>query len=160
MEQQKKLSLILELMFWGITAIVVFGVLRPILINFNDFPFLLQNILIIVVGINYTRYAFLWRHTIFAKSNIIRALILLGTIPLVFFMIQNLNGFQTYLDDGGYETFMDLLKNPLVDERKKGLLQYIRSEFVFFSVAAISAGVVFPIRIIVSFWRTKNNKGV
>jgi hypothetical protein len=160
MEQQKKLSLILELVFWSITAIITFGVLRPILVNFNDFPFLLQNILIIVVAINYTRYAFLWRHTIFAKSNIIRALILLATIPLVFFMIQNLNGFQTHLDDGGYETFMDLLKNPLAGEQKKGLLQYIRSEFVFFSVAAIAAGIVMPIRIIISIWRTKNNKGV
>lgn len=160
MEQQKKLSLTLELVFWVVTVIIAFGVLRPILINFNDFPFLLHNILIIVVAVNYTRYAFLWRHTIFSKSNIIRALILLGTIPLVFFMIQNLNGFQTYLDDGGYEAFMDLLKNPLTDEQKKGLLQYIRSEFVFFSVAAIAAGVVMPIRVIVSIWRTRNNKGV
>jgi hypothetical protein len=160
MEQQKKLSLTLELVFWAVTVIIGFGVLRPILINFNDFPFLLQNILIIVVTVNYTRYTFLWRHTIFAKSYIIRALILLATIPLVFFMIQSLNGFQTYLDNGGYETFMDLLKNPLIDERKKGLLQYIRSEFVFFSVAAIAAGVGMPIRIVISIWRTKNNKGV
>jgi hypothetical protein len=160
MEQQKKLSLTLELVFWVITAVITLGVLRPILVNFNDFPFLWQNVLIIAVAINYTRYTFLWRHTIFAKSNIIRALFLLATIPLVFFMIQNLNGFQIYLDDGGYETFMDLLKNPLADERKKGLLQYIRSEFVFFSVAAISAGVVMPIRIVISIWRTRNNKGV
>lgn len=160
MEQQKKSSYTLELIFWLITAVITFGVLLPILINFNSFPFLWRNILIIVIAINYTRYTFLWRHTIFAKSNIVRGLILLGTIPLVFFMIQSLNTFQTHLDDGGYDVFMDLLKNPLADEGKKGMLQYIRSEFVFFSVAAISAGVVMPIRIIISIWRTKNNKGV
>lgn len=160
MEQQKKLSLTLELVFWVVTAVITFGVLRPIFVNFTDFPFLWQNVLIIIISITYTRYLFLWKHTLFAKSNIVRALILLATIPLVFFMIQNLNGFQTHLDDSGYEAFMDLLKNSLSDERKKGLLHYIRSEFVFFSTAAIAAGVVLPIRIIMSLWRTKNNKGV
>ncbi|MFT6148533.1 MAG: hypothetical protein ACJAUH_001215 [Saprospiraceae bacterium] len=160
MEQQKKLSLTLELVFWVVTAIIALGVLRPISVNFTDFPFLWHNILIIVVFITYTRYTFLWRHTLLAKSYAFRFLILLGTIPLVFFMIQNMNVFQSYLDDYGYDAFMDLLKSPLSNDRKEGLLQYIRSEFVFFSIGAISAAIVLPVRMIISIWRTNNNKGV
>lgn len=160
MEQQKKLSLTLELIFWVVTAIIALGVLRPISVNFTDFPFFWHNILIIVVFITYTRYTFLWRHTLFPKSYAFRFLILLGTIPLVFFMIQNMNVFQSYLDDYGYDAFMDLLENPLSNDRKEGLLQYIRSEFVFFSIGAISAAIVLPVRMIISIWRTNNNKGV
>jgi hypothetical protein len=75
-------------------------------------------------------------------------------------MIQNMNVFQSYLDDYGYDAFMDLLKSPLSNDRKEGLLQYIRSEFVFFSIGAISAAIVLPVRMIISIWRTNNNKGV
>jgi len=160
MEQQRKLSLTLELVFWVLTAIITIGVLYPVITNFNSFPFLLENILIIVVFITYTRYLFLWKHTLFSRSNIVRTLILLGAIPLVFYMVQNLNSFQTYLDDYGYDAFMELLKEPLSTDRKTSLLKYIRSEFVFFSTGAIIAGVLLPIRMIISFWRTKNKKTV
>ena len=85
---------------------------------------------------------------------------MIASIPLVFFLIQNTNSLQSYIDDYGYEAFMDLLKQPLSDERRLGLLEYIKSEFVFFSTGAVLAGVVLPIRMIISFWRTKNNEKV
>jgi hypothetical protein len=71
-----------------------------------------------------------------------------------------MNNFQTYLDNSGYDAFMELLKKPLSDDERTGLLQYIRSEFVFFSTGATIAGIILPLRMIISFWRTKNNKGV
>jgi cation transport ATPase len=160
MEQQRKLSLILELVFWILTTIVTFGVLYQVFSNFNDFPFLLENILVIVVFITYTRYLFLWKHTIFSRSTIVRTLILVTAIPLIFYMVQSVNGFQSYLDDYGYDAFMDLLKAPLSTDRKTSLLKYIRSEFVFFSTGAIIVGVLLPIRMVISFWRTKNKTTV
>lgn len=160
MEQQKKLGVTLEVVFWIVTVILCIGVLFPIFNNFNSFPFLWQNALAIIISVTYTRYIFLWKYTLFAKSYVIRIFFLVTTIPLVFYLIQSMNGFQTYLDDNGYDAFMELLKKPLSDDRKVGLLQYIRSEFIFFSTAAAIAGVVLPFRMIMSFWRTKNNKGV
>lgn len=160
MEQQKKLGLTLEIVFWLVTAILCIGILYPVFNNFNSFPFLGQNILAIVVFITYTRYIFLWQHTLFAKSYVVRIFFLVTAIPLVFYLIQSMNVFQSNLDDSGYDAFMELLKNPLTDDRKAGLLQYIRSEFVFFCTGAAVAGVVLPLRMIMSFWRTKNNKGV
>jgi len=160
MEQQRKLSLILELVFWVLTAVFTFGVLYQVFSNFNKFPFLLENILVIVVFITYTRYLFLWKHTLFSRSNIVRAIILLIAIPMVFFMIQNLNEFQSYLDDYGYDAFMDSLKAPLSTDKKTNLLKYIRSEFVFFSTGAVIAGVLLPVRMVISFWRTKNKETV
>lgn len=160
MEEQKKLSIILEAVFLLITAVVVVGFLRPIVANYTGFPFLWRNVLAIIVFITYSRYLFLWKHTLFAKSNVVRGLIMVGSIPLVFFLVQNLNLFQSYLDDFGYDTFMELLKEPLSDERRFSLLKYIRSQYVFFSTGAIIASVVLPIRMIISFYRTKNDKGV
>lgn len=160
MEQQKKLGITLEIVFWIMTAILCIGVLYPVFNNFNDFPYLWQNVLAIVVFVTYTRYIFLWKHTLFARSYVVRIFFLVTAIPLVFYLIQSMNGFQLHLDDNGYEAFMDLLKNPLSDDRKAGLLQYIRSEFVLFSVGAAIAGVVLPFRMIISFWRTKNTEGV
>lgn len=159
MEQQKKLSITLETVFWILTLIVLFGVLYPITSKYNDFPFLWSNILAIVVFVTYTRFIFLWKYTLFAKSNIIRIILLIATIPLVFNLISNMNGFQSHLDDYGYDTFIELLKNPTPERHKSGLA-YIKSEYVFFSIAATIAAVMLPIRMIISFWRTKNNQGV
>lgn len=156
MEQQRKLSLTLELVFWILTAIFTFGVLYQVFSNFNSFSFLLENIMVIVVFVTYTRYLFLWKHTLFSRSNIVRGLILLAAIPMVFYMIQSLNNFQAFLDINGYDAFMDTLKEPLSADRKTSLLKYIRSEFVFFSTGAIIVGVLLPIRMVISFWRTKN----
>ena len=158
MERQRKLLLNLELLFWLVTALIALGVLYPIFSTFNGFPFLWKNILVIVVFVTYTRYTFLWQHTLLPTSNIFRAAILLITIPLVFKMIENVNGFQLYLDNEGYDAFMSTLKTEISQERKINLLNYIRSEFVFFSTGAIVSALALPIRIIISFWRTRNNR--
>ena len=160
MEQQKKLSVTLEIIFWIVTVILCIGVLYPIHNNLNDFPFLWTNSIAIIVFVTYTRYVFLWQYTLFSKSTIVRIAFIVAAIPLVFYLIQNMNRFQTYLDDNGYDAFMDLSKKLLSDSEKAELLQYIRSEFIFFSTGAVVSGILLPLRMIISFWRTKNNKGV
>lgn len=160
MEQQKKLSVTLEIIFWIVTVILCIGVLYPIHNNFNNFPFLGKNVLAIIVFVSYTRYVFLWQYTLFATSTAIRIAFIITAIPLVFYLIQNMNGFQSYLDDYGYDAFMDLSKRELSDGAKAELLQYIKSEFLFFNTGAVISGIFLPIRMIMSFWRTKNNKGV
>jgi hypothetical protein len=158
MEQQRKLLLNLELLFWLVTVIITLGVLYPVFSNFDGFPFLWRNILVIVIFITYTRYTFLWQHTLLPKSNIFRAIILVATIPLMFRVIENMNGFQLYLDNEGYDAFMETLKKEISQERQVNLLNYIRSEFVFFSIGAVVSMIALPIRIIMSFWRTRNNR--
>lgn len=160
MEQQKKLSVTLEIIFWIVTVILCIGVLYPIHSSLNSFPFMWTNSIAIIVFVTYTRYVFLWQYTLFSRSTIVRIIFIVAAIPLVFYLIQNMNSFQSYLDDSGYDAFMDLSKRLLSDSEKTELLQYIRSEFIFFSTGAVVAGVLMPLRMIISFWRTKNNKGV
>ncbi len=160
MEQQKKLLLTLELVFWVVTAVIAFGILRPIVVKIADFPFLWQNGFAIVIFVTYTRYAFLWKYNLLSNSLVTRLIFVFSSIPLVFYLVQNLNGFQGYIDDFGYDSFMNLLKKPIADLDKVSLLKYIRSEFVFFSTGAILSAILLTFRMIMSIWRSRNKKGV
>ena len=142
MEQQKKLSVTLEIIFWIVTVILCIGVLYPIHSSLNSFPFMWTNSIAIIVFVTYTRYVFLWQYTLFSRSTIVRIIFIVAAIPLVFYLIQNMNSFQSYLDDSGYDAFMDLSKRLLSDSEKTELLQYIRSEFIFFSTGAVVKVIV------------------
>ncbi|MEZ4985468.1 MAG: hypothetical protein R2795_10590 [Saprospiraceae bacterium] len=73
-------------------------------------------------------------------------------IYIVFFLVQEINYFQTFLDENGIESIVGAL--PLVQQQP--MMQFIRSEMILFGVAAVIACVVLPIRLIVSVWRQWN----
>lgn len=142
----------LEFYFWVLTLVVAAGILLPILSTLPDYRFLLPNIVYIVVAITMTRYLFLLKHTFLAKRQVLKVAISLLCIPLLFYLVQALNGFQTFLDEEGPEAIV----GPLAYSSRSGLMTYIRSEMLLFGVASIISAFVLPFRLILSVWRTRN----
>jgi len=142
----------LELYFWILTAVVATGVLLPILTRLPDYPFFFANIVYIVVAITMTRYLFLLRHTFLARQQTLKVVLFFLFIPLVFYLVQELNYFQTFLDEEGPEAIVGRL--PF--DQRESMLTYIRSEMILFGVASVISTVVLGFRLLLSVWLLRN----
>jgi hypothetical protein len=147
-----KKELQLELVFWLFTALVTIAVLIPINSNIIDYPFWIQNIVFIIVAITITRYIFLLKFTFLAKRQLLKVGCIFLCIPLIFYLVQELNYFQTYLDERG----TDHIVGHLPFEDRSDVIDYMRSELLLFGTMAIISSIIFPIRLIISIWRTHN----
>lgn len=152
MEQTRPLLLRLEFIWLAITAIVAAVLLIPILYRLPDYQFLWTNVAFIVVMITFTRYIFLLRFTFLAKWRIVKVALIFICLWLAFLLVQEINGFQTYLDENGIEAVVGSL--PRDDQQ--GMMSYIRSEMLLFGVGAVISCAVLPLRLVVSIWRRWN----
>jgi len=142
----------LEIIWWIVTAIIIAGVLFPLRNYLGDYPFLLTNILYIIVFITLTRYTFLLRFTLLAYRQTLKIVLIFLCIPLVFFLVQELNSFQTYLDYNGAEALLGETNFEISDS----IVRYTYNEMLLFGVGSIISGVVFPFRLVLSVWRGRN----
>lgn len=156
MSDSGKLTLQLEIVWWIFTLLVVLGVMYPILSNVPEYPFTFSNVLYIVVFITITRHIFLLKHSFLANAQWAKAIILLVTVPFVFYLVTELHHFQTYLDDYSADAFLGNLSEPLRTE----LESYIRNEMILFGTGSIIAACILPFRLIISLWRWKNGGNV
>ncbi len=152
MTQQSNLAVRLELLWWLFTAIVLGGVLFPILREIPDYPFLLINAVFVIIFITFTRYVFLLKHTFIAQNQILKAIIVLVIVPFIFYLVGEINGFQTYFDEIGLENLM--VGKSL--QKQQSLNSYIRSEMLFFGVGSVIISIILPFRLIISVWRNRN----
>ena len=152
MDVQNKLALRMEIIWWIFTLIVLGGVLFPILTRITHYPFLWTNVAFVFLFITLARYIFLLKHTFLAKRQWVKFTLLFLCLPLIFWLINSINYFQTFLDEEGVESFLPLLSL----EEQSSLGNYIRNEMIFFGVGAIVGAVIFPVRMLISFWRTRN----
>lgn len=144
----------LELMWWITTLLVALLVLLPIALKLPDYPFWTINFLYIATFITTTRYIFLLSSTFLARRLLWKLAIIFLSIPFVFYLIQELNGFQTYLDEQGVEAVVGAL--PFQDQQ--AMYHYIRNEVLLFGTGAIIGSIVFPFRLIIAIWRVRNRK--
>ncbi|MEM8908949.1 MAG: hypothetical protein AAGD05_13975 [Bacteroidota bacterium] len=152
MDEKVALSIRLELFWWVFTLVVAFGVLYPILRTVSHYPFLLTNLVYIFVFITFTRYVFLLQHTFLAHKQVLKAIVIALSIPLIFYLISELNFFQTYLDEQGLEGFM----GDIPYENRASIGSFIRNEMMLFGVGSIIIAIIFPFRMLLSLWRWKN----
>lgn len=152
MEKEKSLKLKLELLWWGVTALIAAGVLFPLREILGSYPFLISNLLGIVFFLTFTRYIFQLQHSFIGKSQVIKMILLLLCMPIFFYFIGSINDFQTTLDENGLEAILG--PEPIANKIKLG--SYTRTEFIFFAVGSVIATVVFAIRLIISIWRYRN----
>lgn len=150
--ERKKILLRFELWWWVLTLLVVAAVLFPVFSMAPAFPFFFDNILFIVTFITLTRYIFLLPHTVLAKRQMLKLALMFLSVPFIFFLVQQLNGFQTYLDENGPEALVGALSYA----RTNALMSYVRSEMLLFATGSVIAAVVFPLRMVVSLWRVYN----
>lgn len=152
MENKKGLYLKLELIWWVFTLILIAGVLYPIVSKISNYPFLLINILFVLVFITFTRYVFLLKHTFIAKKQLLKVTLAILCLPMILFIVNSINGFQTFVDEQG----MRAVVGELPYEQQESMMSYIRSLLIFFGVGAIIATITFALRLIVSVWQYRN----
>ena len=150
----------LEVIWWIATALIVLAVLFPITSVFKNYPFLWANIAFIVIFVTFTRYIFLLKNTFLARLSWLKTILLLGCIPLVFVLISQFYGFQTFIDEEGTQSLFSLeyLREQAQIRNQDGLSGYIRTETIFFAVGSIITTILMPFRMILSLWRTYNTE--
>ena len=142
----------LELIFWLFTAIVVVGVLYPIVSKLEHYRFLFENVLFIIIFITFARYIFLLKHTFLAKRQRLKFAVAVACLPILLWVVNSVNAFQTFLDENGPIALVGEL--PL--QQATSMVSYIRSEMIFFGTAAGISTVLLAIRLLVSIWTWRN----
>lgn len=152
-QQQKSLFIKLEVLWWVITGILTLGILYPIYTKVgNNYPFYFSNILFIVVFITFTRLIFLLKYSFLAGWEKVKIVLIVFTPILLFFLVNELNFFQTFLDEKGVENF--IAQMSIADQET--MRKYITAEMLLFGVGSLIASVVLPIRLLMSIWRARN----
>lgn len=150
-----KLKWQLEMLAWVFTAVLAAGLLYPIRELLSDYRFLTTHLIFIVAFVTLTRYFFLLRFSFLAGKQKLKVVLFFLSIPLVFYFVSEINGFQTTLDEEGSA---GLIGRTLPYE-EEGVLLYIRNQFLFFAVATVITTVLFALRLVRSVWRF-HNRGV
>ncbi len=152
MDKRASLVLQLELVWWAVTAVVIFGVLYPIYKAMYSWPFVQWNILFMVVLITLSRYIFLMQHTFLAKRQVLKIALLLLMFPVTFALISGLNGFMTYIEEHTWES----MTGHLPEGTRLSMESYIRTEMLFFGAGSIIVAPLFAISLMRSIWITRN----
>ncbi|HZV69281.1 MAG TPA: hypothetical protein VFG10_07035 [Saprospiraceae bacterium] len=141
-----------ELIWWLFTFLLTAIVLLPILTNVPRYPFFFQNFILIASFVTFTRYIFLLPITLIARKKWIKVFIIAVSAILFFIMTTALSDFHNFLDEQGLQTLVEHL-NVKTQTR---LMNYMKSEMIFFGVGAIISGLILPFRMLISLWRVRN----
>lgn len=150
----KDISLIikLELLWWIVTGILLVVVLYPIYSSASIYPFWISNITYILVFITLVRYIFMLKHTPIRYLQWFKVVAIILCIPLGIYLVQELHNFQVFADEVGVQSLF--LGLPEIEQSK--MIEYTKTEMLFFGVGSLLATIIFPFRMLVSFWRTYN----
>ena len=151
------MKLLLEGIWWLVTAIIVSLVMYPIWSNFPEFKFNVVNIVNITAFVTFTRYIFLLKYTFIAKMEKVKIGFVLFTLMIVIAITTQIQSFNVWIDGGDPDVLLSSVGKSSVRE---SLLNYIKSEFLFFAVGAVVASAFLAGRLLMSVWRTRNKEGV
>ena len=155
MERQEKLTLLLEIIWWILTALAAFVVLLPIRRVMYDWPFQNWNVVFIVVLVTFSRYIFLLKHTFLARRQVLKVGIILALFPGTFWLVSGLNQFLSFIEERTWDPLTGHL--PLAE--RESIQDYIWSEMLFFGTGSIITAVILAVRLFISIW-TLHNRGV
>jgi dipeptide/tripeptide permease len=156
-EVNLKKTLELEIYWWLFSGLVAALILVPVFLNTNTFAFYLSNLIFVIAFLTLARYIFLLPYTWIARKEMAKVVVVFLCIPIVFFAIQELNLFQTFLDENGVEA---LVGADIPLEKRNSLSKYIHSEMLLFAVGTIISGILLPFRLLLSVWRGRNTGGI
>ena len=137
-----------ELLWWAFTLVLAALIISPVYLYLPDFPYLLPNLIFVVAAVTFTRYLFLLRLSWLNQRHVWMALVVFMAIPIIFYMGQYLNYFRTHLDNYGPDVWIENI-DPATG---KPLMNYLQTEYNFFGIWAIIAGVILPFRFIYQVW--------
>lgn len=140
-------------MWIGVTLLVSTLILFPIYyVAREGYLFYISNFVAIFIFLSLTRYIFMLKHTPFARVKWFKFLWIFLPIPLLMLSIDNMMEFQQYLEEEGTYALIKANNGDI----KFSVIQWIRSQYIFFGVGAIIVLLLIPVRMIISFWRTTN----
>ena len=152
MNDQNRLKLRLELMWWIFTAILTAAVLAPIYINKLTFPYYTSNIVFIVVFVTVTRYVFFLKHTWLVRLKWLKIGIIAASLILIFVLLTSMSDFNNYLEEVG----LNEVVQDLEVDRQYPMIRYIQREVIFFGVGSIVAMIILPVRMLISLRRMRH----
>lgn len=140
-----------ELLWWVITAFVVYAVLYPVTSKL-DYFFWKINAVFIFVSITYFRWSLTLRSLPFLHSSVLRFALFTLNFPLFFYLLYSLQKIMLRLDN----FFTEDLGFPrviLFEDMKTELFKYLNTEVVFFGTASMVLILAFQMRLIISYWQ-------
>ena len=148
-------KILMEMIWLLLTAVLIIIIMLPIYGGIGDnFPFYLENILLILIAVTFIRYIFLLKYHWLSNAKWIKVIFIFLPIPIFFFIVGALYDFQAFSDEKGLGSIMTLLSH----DEQVGLSKYIRNQIILFWSAAFLSTIYMPIRMILSLWR-EINKG-
>lgn len=148
----KRLIFLIELIWWLLTAVLVYVILLPVPGAFSGFSFLFQSVIFIVAFITLARYIFLLHLTPIKNYKPAKVVLIFLSVPLIFMLVQFLNNFFIYVDEHGFESLVSHVNlNTSKDVQRTA--RYIQTIIVFFGTASIIAAVLLPIRMVISLYK-------
>lgn len=142
----------LEIIWWLITAIVALIILAPIKYQLPDYQFFWPNLIFILVFITLSRYLFQLKYTFLAEWRYVKVALIFLCIYIAFYNIQEINSFQTFLDENGIEPIV----GSLAKDQQNPMMTFIRSEMILFGVGGVIACAILPLRLVLSIYRRWN----
>ncbi len=159
MKKETVVKLAMELVWWLITALAVWIVAEPLQGKFVKPDYVYHSILNVIIFITAIRYLFLLKYTFLANSQRVKFVLIFVSVPLIFYLIQSFFGFQAFLDKEGTDLFQAHFKPELDTNQLYETIEYLTKEMVFFGMGAIFAVILFPFRLLASYWRVHNHTG-
>lgn len=145
----KKTPVLYELIWWAFTLVLAVLVLLPIYSQLPDFPYFFPNFIFVVVAITLTRYLFFLDISWLRDHLVVQAVVSILLLPLIFWMVQSLNGFITFFDEQG----PDVLVKHLDKDLGEILNSYLKAEYRFFGIWAVIASFIMPFRLLYNVWK-------
>lgn len=145
----------LELAWWLATLLLLTMVMFPLYSYMPEYPYWTPNVVFIVVFVTAARHIFLLRHSLMPRNPVFKVTLIFLCIPLIGYMVQHLNGFQSFLDGLTVQDWNRYF-GDIGQSGQLRLRNYVRTEMVFFGTAAIISCIILPIRLVISIWRTRN----
>jgi hypothetical protein len=147
-----KNKILLEIVWWLITVVIVGVIMYPIWSDFMSFKFNVTNTVLVTCFVTFTRYAFLLKHTFLADWQMGKIVFILCAIAFIGVLSIQVQDFNVWYDNGD----PDVLLNVVKASKREGLLEYIKTEFIFFAVASSISVLFLAGRLLYSIWRVKN----
>lgn len=156
MDKRQSLTLLLELLWWVVTAVIVAVVLYPVHKAMYVWQFEWLNIIFIVTLVTFARYIFLLPHTFLARLQVLKAVLILLLFPATFALINGVSGFMIFIEEHTWEP----ITGHLPPSQKRSIEQYMWVEMLFFGVGSFIAAPVLAARLFLSIWRVRNRDTV
>lgn len=141
-----------ELVSWLITALLLVAIIFPVFSNTPNYPFLVPNVVFVLTFLTFTRFIFLLRFTFLRYLQWAKVLSIVVCIPLVIYIVQELHAFEVFVDEVGVQS----LFSHLPESTQSKLVEFTKTEMLLFGVGSVVCAIIFPVRMLISFWRTHN----